>query len=92
MRHHDEPVDLLVAVIGEREHRPVVPGFAGAHLDAADDAVGAGCGGNLDAVAFGLLQLDGVGEIDGRRTSMRTLTASTARARSRHCHRDGCSA
>ena len=67
MRRHDEAVDLLVAVIGEREHRPVLAGFAGAHLDAAHDGVGAGRGRNLDAIAFGVLQVDGVGEIDGRR-------------------------
>ena len=66
MRHDDQAVDLLVAVIGEREHRPVLAGFAGAHLDPAHDAVGAGRGGDLDAVAFGVLQLDGVGQIDGR--------------------------
>ena len=66
MRRHDQAVDLLVAVIGEREHRPVLAGFAGAHLDAAHDGVGAGRGRNLDAIAFGVLQVDGVGEIDGR--------------------------
>ena len=66
MRRHDEAVDLLVAVVGEREHGPVLAGFAGAHLDAPHDAVGAGRGRNLDAVAFGVLQVDGVGEIDGR--------------------------
>jgi hypothetical protein len=44
MRRDDETVDLLVAVVGEREHRPVLAGLAGAHFDAADDAVGAGRG------------------------------------------------
>ena len=66
MRRDDQPVDLLVAVIGEREYRPVLAGFAGAHLDAAHDAVGAGRGRNLDAIAVGVLQVDGVGEIDRR--------------------------
>ena len=66
MRHDDQPVDLLVGIIGEREHRPVGVGFARAHLDAAHDAVGAGRGGNLDAVGIGLLQFGGGGEIDGR--------------------------
>ena len=67
MRRHDEAVDLLVAVVGEREHGPVLAGFAGAHLDAPHDGVGAGRGRNLDAVAFGVLQVDGISEIDGRR-------------------------
>ena len=65
MRRDDQAVDLLVAVIGEREHRPVSSGFARAHLDAADDAVGARRGGNLNAVAVGMLELDRVGQIDG---------------------------
>ena len=65
MRRDDQAVDLLVAVIGEREHRPVGAGFAGAHLDAAHDAVGAGRGRNLHAIAVGVLKFDGVGEIDG---------------------------
>ncbi len=66
MRHDDQPVDLLVGIIGEREHRPVGIALARAHLDAAHDAVGAGRGGNLDAVGVGLLQFGGVGEVDGR--------------------------
>ena len=64
MRHDDQAVDLLVAVVGEREHRPVVVAFAGAHLDAADDAVGAGRGRHLDAVVVGALAFDRGGEID----------------------------
>ena len=40
--------------------------FARAHLDAAHDAVGAGRGRDLDAVAFGLLHVGGGGEVDGR--------------------------
>ena len=58
MRRDDQAVDLLVAVVGEREHRPVLAAFAGAHLDAADDAVGAGRGRNLDAVAVGVLMIE----------------------------------
>ena len=64
MWRHDQAVDLLVAVVGQREHRPVVSGLAGAHLDPADDAVGTGCGGNLETVAVGMLKfyrLDGRG-------------------------------
>ena len=66
MRRDEQPVDLLVAVVGEREHRPVGAALARAHLDAAHDAVGARRGRDLDAVGFGLLPLDGVGEVDGR--------------------------
>ena len=39
MRRHDQPVDLLIAVIGERKDRPVVAAVACAHLDAPDNAV-----------------------------------------------------
>ncbi len=67
MRHDDQPVDLLVAGIGEREHRPVVAGLARAHFDAADDAVGAGRDRNLDAVAIGAWALGGGGQVDGGR-------------------------
>ena len=67
MRCDDQPVDLLFAVVGEREHRPVVSGLARAHLDAANDAVGAGRGGNLHAVAVGMLNFDRVGKVDCRR-------------------------
>ena len=79
MRHDDQAVDLLVAGIGEREHRPVGAGLAGAHLDAAHDAVGPGRGRDLDAVAVAGQRLDAVGEVD-RGLSIGTLTASTARA------------
>ena len=39
MRRHDQPVDLLVAVIGQRENRPILSRLARAYLDAPDDAV-----------------------------------------------------
>ena len=66
VRHDDQPVDLLVARIGEREHRPVGAGFARAHLDAADDAVRARRGRDLDAVAVAGRPLDRIAEVDGR--------------------------
>ena len=65
MRHDDKPVDLFLAGIGEREHRPVPSGLAAAHFDAADDAVGAGRSRNLDAAVVGLLELDSIGQVDG---------------------------
>ena len=64
VRHHDQPVDLLVAGIGEREHRPVGRAFARRLLHAADDAVGAGRGRNRDGVGVGLDQFGDAGEVD----------------------------
>ena len=64
MRRHDQAIDLLIAVVGEREHDPVLACLARAHFDAADDSVGAGRGRDLDAVAFGFDPLDGFGEVD----------------------------
>ena len=66
MRRHDEPVDLLIAVVGEREDGPVGVGLARAHLDAAHDPIRTRCRRNLDAIAVGVLKLDGAGEVDGR--------------------------
>ena len=65
VRNDDQAIDLLVAVIGEREHRPVVVAFARAHLDASHDSVWAGRGRHLDAVAVGFLHLGRSGQIDG---------------------------
>ncbi len=87
MRCNDQTVDLLFAIVGERKHRPVVAGLAAAHLDAADNAVGAGRGRNLDTVIVGALQFDGVGEINRRRiaTHIDGLDGAGARdAESRH--------
>jgi hypothetical protein len=76
----DQAVDLLVAVVGQRENRPVVSGLARSHLDTADDSVGTGCGGDLEAVAVSMLKFYRRGEVyragvdpdidglDGRRT------------------------
>ena len=64
MRRHDQAVDLLIAVVGEREYRPVVAGLARAYFDPADNGVGPGRGRDLNAVALGALALDGVSEID----------------------------
>ena len=66
MRHDDQPVDLLVELLVSANTAQLVLCFARAHLDAAHDAVGSGRGGNLDAVAVGLLQFGGGGEIDRR--------------------------
>ena len=70
MRRDDQAVDLLIAIVGERKNRPVIAAGTGPHLDAADDAVGAWRGGHLNAVAFGVLKIDRVGQIDCLRIAM----------------------
>src|SRR5688572_11098965 len=67
MRRDEKAVDLLVRVIGEREHDPVRTRaqFARLHRDAADDAVPSGGGGDADLIAIRAVALDHRGEIDG---------------------------
>ena len=69
MRRDDQAVELVVGVVGEREHHPVLAAFAGAHLDAADDAVGARRGRDLDAVGVAVLMIEHRGEVDRRRVA-----------------------
>ena len=69
MRRDDQAVELVVGVVGEREHHPVLAAFAGADFDAADDAVGAGRGRDLDAVGVAVLMIEHRGEIDRRRVA-----------------------
>jgi hypothetical protein len=69
VRRHDQAVELVVGVVGEREHHPVLAALAGAHLDAADDAVGARRGRNLDAVGVAALMIQHRGEVDRRRVT-----------------------
>ena len=66
MRRDQQSVDLLVAVVDQREHRPVgaAVALARAHLDAPHDAVGARRGRNLDAVVGLAEELDRVGEVE----------------------------
>ena len=69
MRGDQQAVDLLVGVVGEREHHPVRAGarLARLHGDAAHDAVLARRGRDLDQVAVGAVALDRRGEVDGLR-------------------------
>ena len=69
MRRDDQAVELVVGVVGEREHHPVLAALARPHLDAADDAVGAGRGRDLDAVGVAALMIEDRGEVDGRRVT-----------------------
>ncbi len=64
MRHDDQPVDLLVAGIGEREHRPVGRALARRLLHAADDTVGAGRGRHRYCVGVGMDEIGDAGEVD----------------------------
>jgi hypothetical protein len=41
VRNHDEPINLLVARIGEGEIGPIGTGLAGWHFDAAHNSVAA---------------------------------------------------
>ncbi len=67
MRRHEEAVDLLVGIVGQREDDPVGAGagFAGLHGDPADDAVAPGRRGDADLVAVRPVALDHGREVDG---------------------------
>ena len=67
MRRDDQPVELLVGVVGEREHDPrgLRAGLARGDFDAAHDAVDAGRGGDLQAVALARITVDGARQVDG---------------------------
>ena len=69
MRRDDQAVELIVGVVGERKHDPILAAFTGAHLDAANDAVGPGSGGYLDAVGVAVLMFQHAGEIDRGRVT-----------------------
>src|SRR4051812_40096781 len=86
MRRHEEALDLLVTVVGERDDRPVGAAFARPHLDAARDVVGAGRDGDLDAIVLGSLSFDHVSQIDRRRVEAHIHGVDGARA---GCAQDG---
>ena len=60
MRCHQQAVDLLIRVIGQREGDPIRPGahIKGAHLDAPHDAIRSRCRGDGDPVALRLIALN----------------------------------
>ncbi len=68
MRRDDQSFDLLVGVVGEREHDParMRARLLGLDLDAARDPVRARRGRNLQPVAFRSVFFDRVGEVDRR--------------------------
>ena len=67
MRDNEQAVDLLVRRIGEREDDPVRRPLRilRAHLDAANDAVRIGGGGDLQLIDLVVETLDGSPEVDG---------------------------
>ena len=67
MRDDDQPLDLLVGIVRQREDDPARARswLQRTHFDAAHDAVGAGRGRNLQAVALRRIALDRLREIDG---------------------------
>src|SRR5437868_5263235 len=69
MRCNDQAVELIVGVVGEREHYPVLSAFAGAHFDTPDDAVGAWRGGDLNAIGVAALMIEHRGEVDRGRVT-----------------------
>src|SRR5260370_332426 len=81
MRGYDQAVELVVGIVGEREHHPVLAAFAGTDFDAANDAVSAGRGGNLDTVGIAALMVEHRGEIDCRRVATDADRVDGARGR-----------
>ena len=61
-----QPVELLVAAVGEREHGPVAARIVVIRLDfdAPDDAVGPGCRRHLEAVALVAVDLNRLGQVE----------------------------
>src|SRR5450755_3513583 len=81
MRSDDQTIELVVGVVGEREHHPVLAALAGADLDAADDAVGARGGRDLDAVGVAALMVEYRGEVDRGRVTADADGVDGARGR-----------
>ena len=66
MRRHDQPVELLVAAVGEREHGPVAARIVVVRLDldAPYDAVGPGCCRHLEVLALVAVDLNAPGQVE----------------------------
>ncbi len=63
---NDQTIELVVGVVGKREHHPVLTALTRADFNAANDAVGAGRGGDLDAVGVAVLMFEHRGQVDRR--------------------------
>ena len=68
MRCNEQPIDLLVGRVGEREYGPIrcARRVLRAYLDAADDPVGGRRRRNLDPVALIGMAFHDLGQIDRR--------------------------
>ncbi|SPU65662.1 Uncharacterised protein [Brucella neotomae] len=69
MRRDDQPVDLLVRGVGDGKCCPVAGGvgvLVGLYLDTPHDAVRAGHGGNLHALALVAQKLDSARKVQRR--------------------------
>jgi hypothetical protein len=82
----NQAVELIVGVVGEREHHPVLAALAGANFDAADNAVGAGRGRNLDAVGVAVLMFEYRGQVDRRHVTADADCVDGPRRRGRNNH------
>ncbi len=81
MRRDDQTIELIVGIVGEREHHPVLAAFTGADLDAADDAISSRRSGNLDSVSITTLMVEDGGEVDGGRVTADADGVDRARGR-----------
>ena len=86
MRRDNQAVELVVGVVGEREHHPVLAALAGADFNAADNAVGAGRCRNLDAVGIAVLMLEHGGQVDRRHVAADADGVDGPRRRGRNNH------
>ena len=66
MRGDQQALDLLVGIVGEREHDPgrARAFLLGAHFDTTDDAIRTWSGRDLQAVALGRIGFDGARQVD----------------------------
>jgi hypothetical protein len=93
VRRDEQPIDLFVGGIGQREHDPV--GSAGRVFGrnsyAPDDPIGPGRRGNLDPFALVEITLDGPSQIDRRRVERQSegLHRHGLPAKEHRCDRQG---
>ena len=91
MRRDDQPVELLVGGVGEREHGPVAgrARVIGLDLDAPHDAVGSGRGRNLEILALVAVDFDGARKVE-RDVVAGNLDRFDGEGRGRRAQRQDC--
>lgn len=97
MRHDDQPVDLLVAVVGERKNRPIAVAFTSAHFNSANNSIRTRRSRDLDAIAFSFLDFGGGGQIDSGRIEthvdgIHRVGGGNCKERNSKCCRQRCQA